>query len=467
MASLSSFESRFPHFHLFLRTRTIEDHHQMKTMRAIRYAALALYIGSAHGFISPISHATLKHDGGCKEVGTIQSDQSVKNGITGLPTSVISHVRSRKIPRSKTFISSFALGLLAIVSNSAIVHAAKKTLEVTAPAIVLPTTSTLFLACLLPTLLGFYKSEYGVSYGYGTAMASTSLLVLSSLATAAGMSLLPSSLTPSTVMPAIQTFLTSLKLLASKLPAFHAASLFFYGTRLNLFLLYRELCLPRFRAMRERIEVRAKKQGSRLKRTPFILSCAFLYYCMMCPLLVTSTLCDGLPMCGCGAGGPVALLEQALRVLVGLTLSGFLLGALGDLNKSLGKMLNGEDALITGGVFRFFRHPNYTGEVIGWVSSCLAAFTAVAWKAAQGEGLAVWKSQAPYLGLSVLGAVGITFVLGTATAGLEYRQNEKYGETEEYKNWVKRSWVGFTLGKRLEPADAVQESAEGDSKSQE
>ncbi|KAL7512637.1 hypothetical protein ACHAXN_012697 [Cyclotella atomus] len=438
-------------------------------MRAIRYATLALYIGSARGFISPIPHATLRHDGGCEAAGTIQSNKSVKNnGLTRLPTSVISreHVGSKEITRSKTFTSGIALGLLAIVSNSAIVHAAKKTVEVSAPAIVLPTTSTLLLACLLPTLLGFYKSEYGVSYGYGTAIASSSCLVLSSLASAAGMSLLPSSLTPSTVIPAIQTFVTSLKSLTGNLPAFHAASLLFYGTRLDLFLLYRELCLPRFRAMRERIEDRTKKQGSRLKRTPFILSCAFLYYCMMCPLFVTSSLCDGIPMCRCGVGGPFAPLEQILRVLVGLTLSGFLLGALGDFNKSLGKMINGEDALITGGVFRVFRHPNYTGEVIGWVSSCLAAFTAVAWKAAQGGGLAVWKSQATYLGLSVLGAIGITFVLGTATAGLEYRQNEKYGDTEEYKDWVKRSWVGFTLGKRKEPSSTVEESTEGDSDSQ-
>jgi steroid 5-alpha reductase family enzyme len=358
----------------------------------------------------------------------------------------------------KAIFRSLTLGLLAITINSGIANAAKKTVTNAAVStLTLPSTSSLILACVIPTLLGFYKSEYGVSYGYGTAMAASSYLVLSSLASASGTPLLSGPVALSNILPTIQTFTNALKSLTASLPGFHAASLFFYGTRLNLFLLYRELCLPRFRAMRERIEERAKKQGSRWKRTPFIASCAFLYYCMMCPLLVTSRLCDGMSMTGCSAGGAAALLECSLRVLVGLTLSGFLLGAIGDLNKSLGKMMKGEDALITGGVFRFFRHPNYTGEVIGWVSSCLAAITAVAWKSAKGEGLKVWKTQGPYLLLSVLGAIGISFVLGTATAGLEYRQNEKYGDSEEYKAWVKRSWVGFTLGQSKE-GDGNQES---------
>ena len=47
-----------------------------------------------------------------------------------------------------------------------------------------------------------------------------------------------------------------------------------------------------------------------------------------------------------------------------------------------------------------------------------------------------------------IGTVGISFVLGTATAGLEFRQQEKYGDSEEYKQWVKKSWVGFKMGKQ-------------------
>ena len=160
--------------------------------------------------------------------------------------------------------------------------------------------------------------------------------------------------------------------------------------------------------------------------------------------------------------GLSSILEQSLRFSVVMTLVGFLLGAFGDLNKTIGKAIQGEDALVTGGIFRFFRHPNYTGEVIGWVSSCLAGFLAVSLRAvssgSKGGGLALWKSMAPYLLLSLMGATGISFVLATATTGLEFRQKEKYGDTDEYKDWIKKSWVGFKMTPKKEKSDAETES---------
>jgi steroid 5-alpha reductase family enzyme len=186
---------------------------------------------------------------------------------------------------------------------------------------------------------------------------------------------------------------------------------------------------------------------------------------MVCPVLITTKVCEGMSMSSFVRldGGLASFLQQSIRLFVILTLSGFLLGAFGDLNKSIGKMLKGEDSLITGGIFRFFRHPNYTGEVIGWVSSCLAAFSAVTLKAVTNTssngnvGLCVWRSMAGLLSLSVIGTIGIAFVLGTATAGLEFRQHEKYGDTEEYKQWVKKSWVGFKMQKKVDNAEETNE----------
>ena len=372
----------------------------------------------------------------------------------------------------RSAMKAMALGLLAITSSSAVAHAAKKVAATAASdatlSLVLPTIPRLFLVCLVPTLLGYYKSEYGVSYGYGTAMAASSYLILSSIATAAGLPLLPgmkeslsfTSFQTAGILSSLSTTLTNLQsLLPNSLPAFHAFALFFYGTRLDLFLFYREVFLARFRAMRERIEERAKKQGGRLARTPFLVSCAFLYFCMMSPLLITSQLCDGMGMVCTGPCGKslASILESCLRVSVFGSLFGFLLGAFGDLNKTIGKAIQGEDALITGGIFRFFRHPNYTGEVIGWTSSCIAGFLAVAWKTASssdGGALALWKKMAPFLLSSVMGAVGITFVLATATTGLEFRQKEKYGDTDEYKEWVKKSWKGIMMApKESESSD--------------
>ena len=155
-----------------------------------------------------------------------------------------------------------------------------------------PPLKAVALVCLLPTLMGYWKSEYGVSYAYGTAVASVAFMVLRSL---------PKS--------SVFVFPTSIA-------ACHATAVLFYGIRLNLFLLYRELFVPRFAKMRERIEERAKKRGSRLSRTPFILSCALLYGFMSAPMLVTRKICGDAPLL-LGQGGYLNLgfLESGLSPL--------------------------------------------------------------------------------------------------------------------------------------------------------
>jgi steroid 5-alpha reductase family enzyme len=214
------------------------------------------------------------------------------------------------------------------------------------------------------------------------------------------------------------------------------------------YLAYREICLPRFRDFRERIEERAKSRGSRLGRTPFILSCALLYGLMCVPFLVTAKVAAS----SVSMVGPKWAL-QGLKGAMAMTWAGFGLGAIGDVTKSIRKAQRGEDALITGGVYRWFRHPNYTGELFGWTSSCIAAFFAVILSSEQRK----WWIFAPYLAASVAGAAGIGFVLTMATSGLEERQLEKYGSTQEYKDWVKQSWAGIQLSKKPKEPEEFSE----------
>jgi steroid 5-alpha reductase family enzyme len=306
----------------------------------------------------------------------------------------------------------------------------KTALNVVAPAtaaitaIALPSAKTIIATTLLPTCIGFYKYEYGVSYAYGTATATTAFLVLRSLLT------LPASAFTSVAQ-------------------IHAAAIIFYGLRLNVFLLYREVFLERFRKMRETIEERqTRKQddpgliGRISKRAPFVLSCAFLYAGLTAPALISATLIQmgGMPSCEIGM--------MAYKVLVGLTWFGFGLGAIGDLTKTFVKSRRGPDHLVTGGVYCLFRHPNYTGEVIGWTASFLASLAAVI--CTSGVKLQVLKSLALPLALSFTGALGIIFVLLGATTKLESRQKEKYGKSEYYEDWVRSSWSGFKLAPKKE-----------------
>ena len=80
----------------------------------------------------------------------------------------------------------------------------------------LPSTAALLTASFLPTALGLWKTGYAVSYGYGGAMLVAAALYLRNAA-------------------------------AVSVAKWHALALLFYGLRLNLFLLYRELALdPKF-----------------------------------------------------------------------------------------------------------------------------------------------------------------------------------------------------------------------------
>jgi len=124
--------------------------------------------------------------------------------------------------------------------------------------------------------------------------------------------------------------------------------------------LHRELTVPRFRTLRDKIEARSKAQGGRLKRSPFVLGCSFLYFCMAAPLRLTAAT----PVSGTSK---VAL---ALEVL--LMYTGAVVAAVGDAHKSRAKRRRGADYLVVDGVFRYLRHPNYSGELLLWGASAAA-----------------------------------------------------------------------------------------------
>ena len=264
------------------------------------------------------------------------------------------------------------------------------TMRAQAPRMALPSLPTIAAVCTLPTCVGFWKSEYGVSYAYGGATAIMGALVLRAAPT--------------------------------PLAAAHAAAVLVYGVRLNAFLLWRELNIPRFREFREKVEARAVSAGGRLKRTPFVLSCAALYACLAAPAIVTSS---------------TAATGVLTTALVGVAWFGLLLAASGDLVKSYVKAKEGADVLVTSGPYRYFRHPNYTGEQILWTSSTLAAFAS----AARG-GLGALLANGGWLGASLFGWAGIFFVLAQATANLEKKQADRFAR---YEKWRRSSWAGVGL----------------------
>jgi steroid 5-alpha reductase family enzyme len=268
----------------------------------------------------------------------------------------------------------------------------------------LPSFPALAAASILPTALGFWKTGYAVSYGYGGAVAATALLYLPHTAGIAKL---------------------------------HALVLAFYGIRLNLFLLLRETTLPP--KMANMPAPRDATLLERLRRAPFVIGCALLYVGMAAPLRLTAS-------ANSGAGASVAV-----ALAVAAALGGFLLAALGDAIKYVEKGARGPDYLVTGFPFNFLRHPNYTGECFGWTMSFLASVVASA---------ASSSASLPWAVGGALGWVGILFVLaGEAAPGLEKKQREKYGGTPEYDEWCQKTWAGpvLTIPKQEPPKEKISE----------
>ena len=260
--------------------------------------------------------------------------------------------------------------------------AVKPTVTNAAP-LVLPTVPELALAAGVPTALGLWRTGFAVSYGYGGAIAASAYLYLQK---------------------------------TSGVAKLHATALAFYGVRLCAYLLLRG-------ATTEMRPIKAKSASvtDRLKRLPLLAGCAALYAFLAAPLRVT-------------AAGQAT---DAVKLLVKASFASFGVAAVADAWKYVAKQVKGKDHLVTGGPFFFFRHPNYTFEVLGWLLSFAAAISAAA---------PVSKHVAA-LACSALGAFGIFGVLaGEAAAGLEKKQLEKYGDSPEYQKWVARTWAGPMVG---------------------
>ena len=263
-------------------------------------------------------------------------------------------------------------------------------------------------ATVVPTTLGFYRREYGVSYAYGIAISAVGGLALRSGALA-------------------------------PLARAHACVHVAYGARLCAFLLWRELAVPRFREMRERIEQGAPPR--RAARAPFILACSALYAGMSLPVLVTAS----------AAAAPAPALPRAAAAAawacVGAAALGLALAAGGDAQKAWAKSRGA--SLVDGGLYTWLRHPNYTGEALLWTAS-----TAAAGVVALATGGARRLRTLATLAGAGCGLSGILLVLAMAATGLEKRQREEYGGTPRYDAWLARSWAGPTLA-MAPPTDAA------------
>jgi len=339
--------------------------------------------------------------------------------VSSSPTSSLGFVTTQKLLTMPTLSS------MKVEKTSPIVIQLRLPLSSATTSTAINAVNPGLFTSFLPPAMGFVKTEWTVSYGYGFATALSALSLLSKQ------------------QPHQQLTVTTL----------HAAALLFYGFRLNAFLFLRNRLSPTYREIGEKIEKRSKERfGARISRAPFVLSCGLLFYGLYLPVLLMSKLSSDTVAMKSAAGAGLT----AMKILVGIQWFGYIAAALGDLTKSYVKASekNGK-FLVTSGIFSILRHPNFSGEILSWTCNLLCGALSATYLLRSKFSIFILG----YLGLSTMGTIGMLFVLLRATLNLEERQQKEYGDTEKYKEWVKSTWCGWKLSS-MENTDAAKKEEE-------
>ncbi len=178
-----------------------------------------------------------------------------------------------------------------------------------------------------------------------------------------------------------------------------------YGCRLGSYLAHRELKTTSYgKKMEGEIKV-----GSTIGIGVHIaiwVSAALLYACMTAPVLFRIEN---------GA-------ETDAFVIIGLILMaiGIVLETASDVQKNLAKKKN-PGRFVDTGLYRIVRCPNYLGELVLWTGVFLMCFGG-------GFGAVQWI-------VSILGYLGIIYVMFSGARRLELRQERTYGDDPEYRKY--------------------------------
>lgn len=237
----------------------------------------------------------------------------------------------------------------------------------------------IFLICCLVSSLGLIKFLFFISYGYGLSISSVGFYLL----------------------------ISQQELIKEEI--FLGILYIIYGLRLSLFLFIRNRKESFKVKMKDRIET---KKDYKLSFVISIwLSCALLYACQSSPLgfISISTNKEN---------------KKSLHIGIIISLLGLILEILSDNQKSAAKKINPKRFVDTG-FYKYVRCPNYFGEIIFWSGNFIAGINMYV-------GFFQWF-------ITLLGYVGILYVMFSGARRIEIHQNKSYGNDDDYKRYVKNT----------------------------
>lgn len=233
-----------------------------------------------------------------------------------------------------------------------------------------------FIIALLVSSVGFKKYVWFISLGYGYSIAAIS---------AAMFVIFLDRMTFGTVIIAV--------------------ILLIYGLRLGGFLLLSEKRTKEYNEKMKKETKSGKDMNLFVKICIWVLV-SFLYACQMSPLLFRLDNDEG----------------TDFMLIIGMLISivGAILETVADFQKAIAKTKNPKRFVDTG-LYRIVRCPNYFGELLLWTGVFIG-------------GVTVYASAAQWI-LSVLGYLGIVYVVLSGAKRLEERQNRIYGGDSEYMEY--------------------------------
>ena len=243
------------------------------------------------------------------------------------------------------------------------------------------------LVCLAISALGFIRSDWFISIGYGFSVAAQAVLY------------------------ALLYSRTLTLPLALQLLLYLA-----YGLRLGSYLVLRE------RASSFAPELEASRERSAGLRGPIRLviwiAVSLLYVAMVSPAVFALT-----------AGADGTSMPTLLPGIVVMAL-GLLLEAAADAQKSRLKAI-APKTFVRSGLYAIVRSPNYLGEMLFWFGGFVA-------------GIAAYHSVAAWL-IAGAGFVCIELIMLGSARRLEIKQAERYASDPAYQDYVRRVPILFPL----------------------
>lgn len=244
----------------------------------------------------------------------------------------------------------------------------------------------LFILILLVSSIGFKKYVWFISIGYGFSISITGIASLFLFKQNQDIGMIISSVI-----------------------------LFIYGIRLSGYLAYRELKSTSYnKKMKNEIS-----DGSHMTiplKMMLWISCGLLYFMMTAPL--TYRYLNNIKT------------DSTLNIGIIIMLLGIIIEAVADIQKNNSKKIN-PSTFASQGLYKIVRCPNYLGELIMWTGVFISGITAL-------TSIGQWI-------VSIIGYLGIVYVMFSGARRLEIRQDKNYGKDKKYQEYKAKTPILIPL----------------------